>query len=200
MPAEPVKVENPERRRGTEIILEKGKQNPGYEWELVRSAQKGDRAAFEEIYRQNVGRVYAICLRITAHTGKAEELTQDVFVKCWEKLPTFRGESAFFSWLHRLTVNLVLMDQRSEKRRTEKEITTDALEMPEQVEPFNPSVGPLDLEKAIAQLPPQARTIFVLHDVEGYQHNEIAEMLNLSVGTCKAQLFRARKLLKEVLK
>ncbi len=200
MPAESARVENHERCRGTEIILEETKQNPGYEWELVRSAQKGDRAAFEEIYRQNVGRIYAVCLRITAHTGKAEELTQDVFVKCWEKLPTFRGESVFFSWLHRLAVNLVLMDQRSQKRRAAKEITTDALEILEQLEPFNPSIGPLDLEKAIAQLPPQARTVFVLHDVEGYRHNEIAEMLKLSVGTCKAQLFRARRLLKEVLK
>ena len=183
-----------------EIVLEEGKQNPGYDWELVRRAQKGDRLAFEEVYRQNVGRVYAVCLRITAHTGKAEELTQDVFVKCWEKLPSFRGESAFFSWLHRLTVNMVLMARRSQKRRAAKEITTDALEMLERLESFNPSVGALDLEKAIAQLPPQARTIFVLHDVEGYQHNEIAEMLKLSVGTCKAQLFRARRLLKEVLK
>lgn len=183
-----------------EIMLEEDKQKPSYEWELVRRAQKGDRTAFEEIYRRNANRVYAVCLRITAHTGKAEELTQDVFVKCWEKLPTFRGESAFFSWLHRLAINTVLMEQRSQKRRTTKEITTDALEMLERLEPFNPSVEPLDLEKAIAQLPPQARTIFVLHDVEGYRHNEIAEMLKLSVGTCKAQLFRARKLLKEVLK
>lgn len=183
-----------------EIILEEDKQNPGFEWELVRRAQKGDRAAFEEIYRQNAGRVYAVCLRITAHSGQAEELTQDVFVKCWEKLPSFRGESAFFSWLHRLAVNIVLMEQRSQKRRATKEITTDALERLEQVKPFNPFVGPFDLEKAIAQLPPQARTIFVLHDVEGYRHSEIAEMLKLSVGTCKAQLFRARKLLKEVLK
>jgi len=184
----------------TEIILEPEQQAPGYEWELVRRAQKGDRAAFEEIYRQNVGRVYAICLRIAAEAGKAKELTQDVFVLAWEKLPTFRGESAFFSWLHRLTVNVVLMEQRSRKRRAEKEMVTIEPEFFERPDPaVLPGTG-LDLEKAISQLPHQARTIFVLHDIEGYQHNEIAGMLKLSVGTCKAQLFRARKLLKEVLK
>lgn len=183
-----------------EIALEENRENPGYEWELVRRAQTGDRPAFEEIYRKNVGRVYAVCLRICADGGRAEELTQDVFVLAWQKLPTFRGESAFFSWLHRLAVNVVLMEQRAKKRRAAKEVATDELENLEQSGLAPAPGGRLVLEKAIAQLPPQARTIFVLHDVEGYRHNEIAGMLKLAVGTCKAQLFRARKLLKEVLR
>ncbi len=183
-----------------EIVLEENRENPGYEWELVRRAQKGDKPAFEEIYRKNVGRVYALCLRICADGGRAEELTQDVFVLAWQKLPTFRGESAFFSWLHRLAVNVVLMEQRAKKRRAAKEVATDELENLEQPGLTFAPGSRLVLEKAIAQLPPQARTIFVLHDVEGYRHNEIAGMLKLAVGTCKAQLFRARKLLKEVLR
>jgi RNA polymerase sigma-70 factor (ECF subfamily) len=183
-----------------EMILEENRENPGYEWELVRRAQRGDKAAFEEIYRKNIGRVYAVCVRICADGGRAEELTQDVFVLAWQKLRTFRGESAFFSWLHRLTVNAVLMEQRSRKRRADKEVVTDELENLEQPNSALEPGRKLLLEKVISQLPPQARTIFVLHDVEGYRHNEIAGMLKLAVGTCKAQLFRARKLLKEVLR
>ena len=165
----------------------------------VLLAQRGDRKAFEQLYRENVGRVYAVCIRICGDSTRAEELTQDVFVRTWQMLPSFRGESAFSSWLHRLAVNVVLVDFRSQRRRTARVQTTEDLEqydIPEHATSPNTSI---DLEDAMKRLPPQARTIFVLHDIEGYKHEEIAKQLELAVGTCKAQLHRARKLLKEVL-
>jgi RNA polymerase sigma-70 factor (ECF subfamily) len=165
----------------------------------VRRAQQGDVAAFERLYRENVDRVYALCLRLCSDGAKAEELAQDVFVRAWEKLGTFEGKSAFSTWLHRLAVNVVLGNRRADAIRVGKVFTTDDLEAYD-----TPSRPPdpgraLDLERAIAQLPNGARTVFVLHDVEGYKHEEIAELHGLAVGTCKAQLHRARRLLREAL-
>jgi len=166
---------------------------------LIRRAQTGDRAAFEQIYRENVGRVYAICLRILANSARAQELTQDVFVRAWEMIGTFRGESAFSSWLYRLTVNVVLVDLRAKKRRTARVLVTDDLSAYDKASnPANPGSA-IDLERAIALLPEQARTVFVLHDIEGYQHGEIAKITGVAEGTSKAQLHRARKLLRETL-
>ncbi len=167
------------------------------EFRLVRRAQRGDPRAFEQIYRENVGRVYAICLRMTADAGRAEELTQDVFVRVWEKIGTFGAKSAFGSWLYRLTANLVVDSMRSAKRRSAHESSTDdpaAWERPEPAK--DPGTG-LDLDAAIASLPPGARTVFVLHDVEGFRHEEIAEIAGMAEGTSKAQLHRARRLLRE---
>ena len=155
--------------------------------------------AFEQLYRAHVPRVYAVCLRMTANVTRAEELTQKTFVTVWEKLPLFRGESAFTSWLHRVAVNTVLADLRAEQRRHQRVFPTEdpaLLETP--VDP-PPAGTRLDLEQAIAGLPPQARAVFVLHDVEGWQHDEIAQQLGVAVGTTKAQLHRARKLLQEAL-
>jgi RNA polymerase sigma-70 factor (ECF subfamily) len=169
------------------------------ESDLVRRAQARDARAFAQLYRRHVRRIYALCLRMTADAAHAEELTQQAFIRAWEKLPLFRGESAFASWLHRLAVNIVLMDLRARVRLASRVLFTDdptALETP----PPAPLPGArLDLEQAIAGLPPQARTIFVLHDVEGWQHREIAEQLGLATGTTKAQLHRARQLLQEAL-
>ena len=165
----------------------------------VQRAQQGEVAAFETLYRENVDRVFALCLRMTGDGGRAEELTQDVFVRAWEKLPTFEGKSAFSTWLHRLAVNVVLGNRRSEGIRVGKVFSTDdltAYETPGR--PPDPG-NAMDLERAIARLPAGARTVFVLHDVEGYKHEEIAEMHGLAVGTCKAQLHRARRLLREAL-
>ena len=166
---------------------------------LVGQACRGDHEAFEALYRANVGRIYALCLRLSADVLRAEELTQSVFIKAWEKLGSFRGKSAFSTWLHRLTVNLVLEDKRSERRRTERVLTTDdpALLDGGSVE-MQPDVG-IDLERAIALLPPGARAAFVLHDIEGYRHNEIAELTGTSPGTSKVQLHRARRLLRKAL-
>lgn len=165
----------------------------------VRRAQQGDAGAFELLYREHAGRVYALCLRMCADPGRAEELTQDVFVRAWQKLDSFQGKSAFGTWLHRLAVNVVLGDRRSEAVRVHRVFGTDE---PEKFEtpaaPPDPGMG-MDLERAIALLPPGARNVFVLHDVEGYKHEEIAEMSGSAVGTSKAQLHRARRLLREAL-
>lgn len=168
--------------------------------DLIRRAQQRDVHAFSSLYHAHVGRVYALCLRMTANALLAEELTQQAFIVAWQKLPHFRGESAFGSWLHRLAVNTVLMAFRARSRFAARVLLTDnpaAHETP----PSAPPAGVrLDLEQAIAALPPQARAIFVLHDVEGWQHHEIAAQLRLAIGTTKAQLHRARKLLQEALR
>jgi RNA polymerase sigma-70 factor (ECF subfamily) len=166
----------------------------------VRRAQQGEAAAFEQLYHANVGRVYALCLRLCGDGIRAEELTQDVFVRAWEKLGSFQGKSAFSTWLHRLAVNVVLGDKRSEGVRVHRVFATDEPEKYETPSTRGSDPGTaMDLERAIAQLPPGARKVFVLHDVEGYKHEEIAEMQGSAVGTCKAQLHRARRLLREAL-
>ncbi len=175
-------------------------ETPDAEAALVHRAQQRDPTAFAQLYHAHVRRVYALCLRMTADVTFAEEMTQQAFIGAWEKLPAFRGESAFGSWLHRLAVNTVLMAFRARSRLSARVVFTDdpaALETP----PLAPPAGiRLDLEQAIAALPPQARTVFVLHDVEGWQHSEIAEKLGVATGTTKAQLHRARQLLQEALR
>ncbi len=166
---------------------------------LVERAQARDTHAFELLYRTHVRRVYAVCLRMVANVRQAEELTQRAFVTAWEKLPLFRRESAFSSWLHRVAVNTVLADLRAEQRRTRRVFGTEDPAAFETPPPAPPAGVRLDLEAAIAALPTQARAVFVLHDVEGWRHDEIAAELGVAVGTTKAQLHRARKLLQEAL-
>jgi RNA polymerase sigma-70 factor (ECF subfamily) len=174
-------------------------ENPDEEVRVVRQAQARDMEAFEQLYRVHVGRVHAICLRMTANVTRAEEMTQKAFLTVWEKLPHFRGESAFSSWLHRIAVNTVLADFRAESRRRQRVFGTEDPAIFETAPRASCAGIRLDLEQAIAALPPQARTVFVLHDVEGWQHNEIARELGVATGTSKAQLHRARKLLQEAL-
>jgi RNA polymerase sigma-70 factor (ECF subfamily) len=166
---------------------------------LVKQAQSGDLPAFERLYRENVRKVFGLCLRLSQDAHLAEELTQEVFVKAWRKLSTFRGDSAFSSWLYPMTVNVALSERRSRRRRDARIVP---VEEPERLEPVpgapKPEAG-FDLERALATLPPGARTVFVLHDVEGRTHEEIAALLNLATGTSKAQLHRARRLLREAL-
>ena len=172
--------------------------------DLVRRAKGGDSAAFEQLYREHVGRVYALCLRMTADPGHAEDLAQDVFLRAWNKLSSFRGQAAFSTWLHRLAVNVVLADRRSQGKRWGRLIMTDDLAPFEAIDGGSRAgrsergTG-MDLEAAIASLPDGARTVFVLYDVEGYRHEEIAELTGTAVGTSKAQLHRARRLLREAL-
>lgn len=165
--------------------------------DLVQRAQAGDEAAFEALYRENAGRVYALCLRMLADEREAKERTQDVFVRAWERLGSFRGDSAFSTWLHRLAVNVVLMEGRAKGRRREDPFADedDAPAAPGERDVHDR----LDIERAIAKLPPGARRVLVLHDIEGYQHGEIAGMVGIAEGTSKAHLFRARRLLKEAL-
>jgi RNA polymerase sigma-70 factor (ECF subfamily) len=169
------------------------------EWRLVQDAQAGDLAAFERLYRENERRVFALCMRLSSDPALAEELTQEVFVRAWRKLGSFRGQSSFSSWLYPVTVNVALSERRSRRRRLARIVPTDDLTT---LEPPTPAPTPeagFDLEKAMASLPPGARQVFVLHDVEGRTHEEIAALLGLAPGTSKAQLHRARRLLREVL-
>jgi RNA polymerase sigma-70 factor, ECF subfamily len=167
---------------------------------LVARARDGDARAFEGLYRRLGGRVYGVCLRMAGDPGRAEELAQEAWVKAWERLESFRGESRFSTWLHRLTVNVILDGRRRDGRWRERFESLD--DGP--VENGSPAPHPppglrMDLERAVATLPQGARTVFVLYDVEGYQHKEIAERLGVAEGTVKAQLHRARKLLREAM-
>lgn len=167
----------------------------------VARAASGDRRAFERLYRAHASRVYSICVRMSGSRARAEELTQDVFVRAWEKLHLFRGESAFSTWLHRLAVNVVLNARKSEGRERSRMVANDE---DDEMWPDRAGHAPLhaermDLESAIATLPPGARRVFVLHDVEGYKHEEIAKLLGVTSGGSKAQLHRARLLLREAL-
>jgi RNA polymerase sigma-70 factor (ECF subfamily) len=163
-------------------------------------AASGDRRAFERLYRDNVNRVYAVCVRMCGgDRSRAEELAQDAFVRAWERLPQFRGDSAFSTWMHRLTVNVVLEAQRGERRNRARTESEDALDIGSLVARREHHADKMDLAVAIAALPPGARTVFALHDIEGYKHEEIAEMLDITSGGSKAQLHRARRLLREAL-
>ena len=167
----------------------------------VRLAQAGDSAAYEHLYRAHVGRVFALCVRLSGDRTRATELTQDVFVHAWRKLALLESEAAFATWLYRLAVNWVLMSMRQQKNRSKHESGSDVLELVEPVRGRrdDSAAARVDLERAIAELPSQARVVFVLHDVEGYRHEDIANQMNIAVGTSKAQLHRARRLLREVL-
>ncbi|HKS04946.1 MAG TPA: RNA polymerase sigma factor [Gemmatimonadaceae bacterium] len=187
-----------------ERMTEPGTASHADERALVARAQRGDVAAFEALYHATSGRVFALCMRMAGDQVHATELMQDVFVKIWEKLSLFRGESAFSTWVHRLAINTVLETRRKEGRRGNYEERGSNLEEREESRTEERATRPriedrLDLEAAISKLPPGARQVFVLHDVEGYQHNEIAKMTGLAEGTLRAQLHRARKLLMEML-
>jgi RNA polymerase sigma-70 factor (ECF subfamily) len=164
----------------------------------IRTAESADPQAFERIYQENSGRVYALCMRMTGDPVRAGELTQDVFVRAWKKLGSFRGQGEIAGWLRKIATNLVLNASRSDKRRT---LRVESVEAPERLEPGRAESPELRiaLERAIAGLPEGARTVFVLHDIEGYKHEEIARMTGIAVGTAKAQLHRARKLLREAI-
>ena len=166
--------------------------------EYVRRAQTGDVTAFETLYREQSGRIFALCLRLKGgDRADATELMQDVFVRAWRRLGTFRGDSAFSSWLHRLAVNTMLENARSEKRRTARVLSMeDTSVLPGAARTSGVDLR-MEMEEAVASLPKGARIAFVLHDVEGYQHQEIAERLSVSIGTVKAQLHRARRLLRD---
>jgi RNA polymerase sigma-70 factor (ECF subfamily) len=171
--------------------------SPDSEADLVRRARRGEVDAFEDLYRVHVGRIYAVTLRMVTDSGLAEELTQEAFVRAWRKLGSFRGTSAFGTWLHRLAVNVAL-DALRARRRWHERFTDEPPPRPAAAPAVDPA-GALDIERSIALLPPRARAVFLLHDVEGYKHREIARLLELSVGACKAHLHRARHRLREEL-
>lgn len=162
----------------------------------VRSAADGDHQAFERLYRSHVEHVYSLALRMTGE-DLAEDLTQEVFIRAWKKLDTFRGDARFGTWLHRLAVNHILSRRETARRREARHVPVqsmiDRLTAPRR----RASAEALDIESAVRTLPARAKEVFVLYDIEGYGHEEIAEMTGVSVGTSKSQLHRARMLLRE---
>jgi len=163
---------------------------------LAIRARDGDSKAFEQLYRRYAGRVHAVCLRLAGNKTLAEECTQDAFVKAWESLKNFRGDASFGTWVHRIAVNAVLERHRTHLRRAAWVSSGDEEQM-ESVPGYDADPGHgLDLEQCIAQLPPAARMVFVLFDVEGHSHEEIAGLTGLAVGTSKAHLHRARQILR----
>lgn len=172
-------------------------KNPDEDFRLVEKAADGNQDAFKELFLKNVSKIHSLCLRISSDTFVAEELTQEVFIKAWEKLKTFKFESKFSSWLHSIAVNQFLMHLRSEKRRTQN---TEEFGKEKNINnPKHINDIRMDIETAIKALPEQAKIVLVLHDIEGYKHNEIAKMMNIETGTSKAHLHRARKILREEL-
>ncbi|HYE15309.1 MAG TPA: RNA polymerase sigma factor [Pyrinomonadaceae bacterium] len=172
--------------------------------ELARLAADGDASAFEQLYVRHHRRVYSICLRMTQNPAEAEDLAQEVFVQLFRKVGMFRGDSAFTTWLHRMAVNQVLMHFRKKSTRVEQ--TTEDGDVPVQVvagseDPGRmPVVDRVALDRALAKLPPGYRSVFVLHDVEGYEHEEIGRLLGIAAGTSKSQLHKARMKLRSLLK
>lgn len=169
---------------------------------LVALAARGDVRAFEKLYARSAGRVYAVCIRMTGDRQRARELTHDTFVRAWERLATFRGEAAFETWIHRIAVNVVLTMERSERRRRARIEEVDDDDTPPAALirlPGGDVESRIDLERAIAALPQRARQVFVLHDVEGYRHDEIADRLELQASSVRSQLHRARQLIMRML-
>jgi RNA polymerase sigma-70 factor, ECF subfamily len=177
--------------------------NSTSDYDLAQASARGDMAAFETLYERHHRRVYSLCLRMVANATEAEDLTQEVFVQLFRKIGSFRGESAFTTWLHRLTVNHVLMHFRKRgvrmERTTEEGEISDLQDVVQSVSERPRFVDRIALDKAISELPPGYRTVFVLHDVEGFEHEEVADMLGVSVGTSKSQLHKARMRLRELL-
>ncbi len=174
------------------------------EAQTIARAQEGDEGAFTALFEAHKRRVYSLCLRMTGNTAEAEDLTQEAFLQLFRKISTFRGESAFSTWLHRLAVNVVLMHLRKKglqqvsfDETEDSQGETVRRDYGEQDSRLIGSVDRIGLSRAIAQLPPGYRAVFILHDVEGYEHNEIAEIMNCSVGNSKSQLHKARLKLRE---
>ncbi len=175
--------------------------------ELVERAKTGDEDAVERLYHLHSRRVYGVCLRMTSNQAEAEDLTQEVFLQAFRKLRTFRGEAAFSTWIYRIAINLVLMRLR---RKPRPEVSFDEItepnggssRMPKSIgcaDPTRDLVAALSLRRALEQLPAGFRKVFILHDIQGYGHNEIAELTGRSVGNSKSQLTRARRRLRELL-
>jgi RNA polymerase sigma-70 factor (ECF subfamily) len=177
------------------------------EAEAIERAKLGDAEAFQAIYDKHKRRVYSLCLRMTANTAEAEDLAQEAFLQLYRKIGTFRGESAFSTWLHRLSVNVLMHLRKKSLPVVSLEETTQNTEEDSPRKDFGAddvalsgSIDRLQLQRAVNDLPPGYRTIFVLHDVEGYEHNEIASLVGCSIGNSKSQLHKARMKLRDLLK
>jgi RNA polymerase sigma-70 factor (ECF subfamily) len=180
-------------------VMRLDKQEFAGDLAIARRAVSGDSEVFLNLYQQNLPRIYAVCLRIVADRDNAEEVTQQALIRTWEMLNTYRGESPLSAWIHRIAANTALDYLRSRKRLTKRVQFTDNLEAFETPDLSVPRTNNMDIEQAIGALPPQARAVVVLHDIEGYSHSEISGMLGIAVGTSKAHLHAARRLLMEEL-
>jgi RNA polymerase sigma-70 factor, ECF subfamily len=183
------------------------KQAKATEAEAIERAKQGDEAAFEVLYNLHRRRVYSLCLRMVSNPAQAEDLAQEAFLQLFRKIGTFRGESAFSTWLHRMTVNVVLMQLRKKglplvslEETLESDEESPKKELGAQDQKLSGSIDRLQLQRAIEKLPPGYKTVFVLHDIEGFEHNEIAEMVGCSIGNSKSQLHKARLKLRDQLK
>jgi RNA polymerase sigma-70 factor (ECF subfamily) len=203
-------AETPDGTRANDAAPKTAPAQPAAQAEdaVLTRAQAGDHHAFSLLYTQHKRRIYSLCLRMVGNTAEAEDLTQEAFLQLHRKIATFRGDSAFSTWLHRLTINVVLMQLR---RKGLQLISLDeAMEPGPEDGPgrsfgapdptLSGSINRLTLERAVADLPAGYRLIFILHDIEGYEHNEIASMLDCSIGNSKSQLHKARLRLREILR
>ena len=184
---------------GTHSSALSAERSPLSDSALVAAARKGDMKAFERLYRLHSGKVMGLCLRMTRRRDVAEDCVQQTFIRAWRSLAAFEGRSAFGTWLHRIAVNEVLTFQRNHGTRAESdgEVVEDAQDAPVESPREYDSGEVMDVERALATLPPGSRHVVVLQTVYGYSHEEVADMLGIAVGTCKAQLHRGRRLLRE---
>ena len=163
--------------------------------ELISKAKKGDKQAFRSLYDEHIGRVYALCYRLTGEKGMAEDASQEVFIQLWKKLANFDGQSQFSTWLHSVTANITISYMRKQKGWVQRMFNWENSGINEM--PAEENSTDVDLEALVIRLPERARMVFVLHAIEGYRHEDIASMLNMAVGSSKAQFFRAKQLLKD---
>lgn len=170
--------------------------------ELVKSVQKGDRAAFKTLYEMYAGRIYALTIRMTANSSAADDILQDIFIRAWEKVGTFKFKSAFYTWLHRLAVNVIIRKSQKLKKEGQRESTIEVEDMYKKqgLKKTDSIENRIDCERALLNLPDQARKIFVLYEMEGYTHEQIGKIAGISIGASKAHLSRARSLLKKELR
>ncbi|WP_394222422.1 RNA polymerase sigma factor [Alteromonas gracilis] len=163
--------------------------------ELISRAKGGDKQAFRSLYDTHIGRVYALCYRLTGEKGMAEDASQEVFIQLWKKLDNFDGQSQFSTWLHSVTANITISYIRKQKGWVQRMFNLESSGINEM--PAEQNSTDIDLEALVVRLPERARMVFVLHALEGYRHEDIASMLNMAVGSSKAQFFRAKQLLKD---
>jgi RNA polymerase sigma-70 factor, ECF subfamily len=186
------------RARGSTEAMASVADGTGNIDDVVRRAQQGDVDAFESIYRSHAPAVFALCRRMAGEEREARDLVQDIFVRAWERLTTFRGQSSLATWLHRLGTNVVLERMRATKRDAMRLMDGDDESLAVRAEEPRMDAR-MDIDSALATLPNGARTVFVLHDIEGYSHDEIAQLTGIAPGTARAQLWRARRALMKVL-
>lgn len=176
--------------------------NPTDDTELVKSVQKGDRAAFKSLYTLYAGRIYALTLRMISEKNAADDILQDIFIRAWEKIGTFKFKSSFYTWLHRLAVNVIIRKSQKLKKEAQKESNIEVEEISRKpgLKKTDSIENKIDCERALQNLPDQARKIFILYEMEGYTHEQIGKIAGISTGASKAHLSRARMLLKKELR